>query len=230
MSAPQPASTPKMSVKTEDLGKIFEMAICLLYNTPYDGKYRYDLASAQALVPKLTKLKDHFPACKHTAKAGAVYDFTATADPSQHLSAKTTKHGGKIAPQLVGQAQPAAFCERLGLPAMEVADLKPYIQKNLTTILPKLEENTFSCPTVYYNQKTGRLCVVVQKERINWAAVTFTWTRDAAAWTNSCTFKANGVSILEVQFHTKSRTNMAVRWCFESLLAAFKDNFTVTEL
>jgi hypothetical protein len=224
-------AAPKPPVRTEDLGKIFEMAICLLYNTPYDGHYRYDLAPAQTLVPKLQRLKELFPACTHTAKGGGVYDYTAVADTTQHLSAKTTKRGGKIAPQLVGQAQPAAFCERLGLPQMEVPALKTYIQENLAAkILPVLERNTFSCPTIYYNENTGRLAYVIQKSPIDWSKPVYTWTRPAASWTNSCTFKADGVSILEVQFHSSSRTNMAVRWCYENVLRAFAPNFAVTEL
>ena len=31
---------------TEDLGKIFEMAICMLYGIDYDGKYKYSLDEA----------------------------------------------------------------------------------------------------------------------------------------------------------------------------------------
>ncbi len=224
MSAPH-------TLQTEDLGKIFEMAICLLYETPYDGNYRYDLASAEALKSKLERLKTLFPACRHTAKGGARYDFTVLDDEARHLSAKTTKRGGKVAPQHVGQAKPEAFCERLGLPQMDVAALKVYLQANLAAqILPPLEANTFACPTVYYNKASGRLAYVVQKAPIDWSKPTYTWTRPAATWTNSCTFKADGVSILEIQFHTKSRTNMAVRWCYENVLALFKDNFEITEL
>jgi hypothetical protein len=219
-------------VLTEDLGKIFEMAICLLYETPYDGLYRYSMESAQQLKARVARLKDHFPACQHTAKGGGVYDFTAATPggPAAHLSAKTTKKDGKIAPQLVGQAQPAAFCERLGLPPMESPALKIYIQEHIAEILPKLEENTFSCPTVYYNKKTNRLAYIVRKEPILWAAQSFSWTRAAADWTNSSTLKVNGTSILEIQFHTASRTNMAVRWCFEKLLATFAGNFEIHEL
>lgn len=28
---------------TEDLGKQFEMCLCLLFDTPYNGKYKYGL-------------------------------------------------------------------------------------------------------------------------------------------------------------------------------------------
>ena len=35
-------SAPKQII-TEDLGKMFEMAICLSYEVEYDGKYKYSL-------------------------------------------------------------------------------------------------------------------------------------------------------------------------------------------
>jgi hypothetical protein len=45
---------PKV-VKTEDTGKIFEMAICLVYNIPYEGVYKYSLEAATALKQRLLK-------------------------------------------------------------------------------------------------------------------------------------------------------------------------------
>jgi hypothetical protein len=223
------AAAPR--VVTEDLGKILERAICFLYDTPYDGHYRYSEAAAQALVPRIAKLKDHFPACTHTAKGGGLYDYSTAA--GQHLSAKTTKRGGKVAPQHVGQAKPAAFCERLALPPMEIPALKAYLQERPAEILPKLEDFTWSCPTIYYNKATDKVLYIVRRSPLPWAAqppAAYTWTRPAATWTNSSTLKINGRSILEVQFHTASRTNMAVRWCFEAVLAAFPECFEIHEL
>ena len=45
-------------IVTEDLGKIFEMAICLLYEIEYDGKYKYGLEEAIIIKNKLHKLKN----------------------------------------------------------------------------------------------------------------------------------------------------------------------------
>jgi len=39
-------------VLTEDLGKIFEMSICLLYNTPFDGAFKYSMNDAEELVKR----------------------------------------------------------------------------------------------------------------------------------------------------------------------------------
>jgi len=56
-------------VLTEDLGKIFEMSICLLYEIEYDGKYKYSLEDATIIKDKLHKLKVEFPfKIKHIAK------------------------------------------------------------------------------------------------------------------------------------------------------------------
>jgi len=35
---------------------------------------------------------------------------------------------------------------------------------------------------------------------------------------------------MEFQFHSKSRTNMAVRWCFEEFLVLFKDYLVIENL
>ena len=53
-------SAPKQII-TEDLGKIFEMAICLSYEIEYDGKYKYSLEEADIIKERIYKLKDVFP-------------------------------------------------------------------------------------------------------------------------------------------------------------------------
>ena len=37
------------TLKTEHLGKIFEMAICLLYEIPFDGKYKYNMKESNLI-------------------------------------------------------------------------------------------------------------------------------------------------------------------------------------
>jgi len=59
-----------MTLQTEDTGKMFEMAICLAYGIPYDGKYKYSMELPEKLKPRLSKLIDIFPKCRHTAKKG----------------------------------------------------------------------------------------------------------------------------------------------------------------
>ena len=65
-------------VLTEDLGKIFEMAICLLYKTEYDGNYKYSLEEANSIKERICQLKYVFPYnIKHIAKNGNQYDFVS---------------------------------------------------------------------------------------------------------------------------------------------------------
>ena len=237
---------------TEDTGKMFEMAICLAYGIPFDGKYKYGMELPIALQPRLAKLPTLFPKCTHSAKRGARYDFTCIDDTTKHLSAKTIKKGGaKVAPQVIGQAQPQKFCDELGIPFTTVADLKQYIQTNITTILPHLITHTFDCPNLYYHQEEDKIWFIELAKEIDWTKMAFEWTKTGADWNNSSTLKIKipqpeaesgssssakkttprgFVALVEFQFHTASRTNMAVRWCYDNLLNIFRDHFTITTL
>ena len=142
-------------VLTEDLGKIFEMAICLLYEIDYDGKYKYSMEDARLLKERISSLREIFPhnLC-HTAKNGSRYDFTGVVDLSIRLSAKTTKKDGKIAPQVIGQPSKKKFCDYFELSISSSLDeIKSYIIENIKEMLKKYEECTFDCGTIYYNKK-----------------------------------------------------------------------------
>lgn len=214
-------------VLTEDLGKQFEKAMCNRFVCEYDGLYKYGEEVPNSLQPQLQTLGSLCPGeWRHTARKGAVYDFTNT--EGGHLSAKTSKKSGKIAPQLIGQATPETFCERLSLPKMEVSVLKGFIQTHIKEILPKIYDNTFSCPVIYYNKAKKLVRHIIPISPIPWETMEFTWTRSADIWTNSSTLKVNGKAILEIQFHSGGRTNMAVRWCFDTVLDIFAEHFKVT--
>ena len=74
-------------LQTEVRGKEFEMAICLLYEIEYDGKYKYSLEEATIIKDKLHKLKVEFPfKIKHIAKNGNKYDFVSIDDDKINLS------------------------------------------------------------------------------------------------------------------------------------------------
>jgi hypothetical protein len=222
-------------ILTEDTGKMFEMAICLAYGIEYDGKYKYDMELPRALQGRLAKLPDLFPKVTHTAKHGARYDFTSIDDPTKHLSAKTIKKGsGKVAPQVIGQAQPHKFCKEIGIPFTTVDALKFYIQNNITSILPHLITHTFDCPNIYYHQEEDKIWFIKMTDDIDWSKMTYEWTKVGEDWKNSSTLKINTsrgfVSLVEFQFHTSSRTNMAIRWCYDNILDIFRDNFSITVL
>jgi len=220
-------------IKTEDTGKIFEKAICLAYGIDYDGPYKYSLETATQLAQRLKPLVSSFPKPTHTAARGARYDFTA--DPETHLSAKSTKAGvGKVAPQVVGQSQPQKFCNIIGIPFTTPEALKEYIQTNIQTILPVLVSYTFDCPNIYYNKEQDSIRYITLTTPIDWTRYKFTWTCDWSTWSNSSTLKvvseSGTLALVEFQFHTKSRTNMAVRWCYENFLTLFADHLTVISM
>lgn len=227
------AAAPR--VLTEDLGKIFERAICLVYNTPFVGTYSYDLPRAEALAARLSALPAHFPACTHTAIRGSPYDFTA-ADGTTHLSAKTTKRDGKVCPQVIGQPSRVRFCQHFGLPeaTTDLPAIKEYITANLPTLLSRYESHTFDCPIVYYNDTKKTTLFIRQITPIPWSTLTLRLSHAAAgrAWNESSTvyLGATGrVAIGEFQVHAH-RDCIKFRWCFEKLLAVFPDCFAITPL
>jgi hypothetical protein len=254
-AAAHPTTT---SLKTEDTGKIFEKAICDAYGIPYDGPFQYSQAEVDKLTPRLKRIvtDNLFPMCAHTASKGARYDFTAVADFGLHLSAKSNKKkGGKIAPQVVGQATPQKFWEEYvqfsgGAGAAAVpgaatdptdpATLKKYIQENIAAIMPMLWRYTFDSPIVYYVRDTDQIRFIASGgEEPDWSAFQYTWSRSYDKWTNSTSLRVvapgggdggGDTTIMEFQFHTKSRQNMAVRWAIDKVLQVFAGHFTVVSL
>ena len=172
-----------------------------------------------------------YPYCKN----GARYDFTSLTDERMHLSAKSTKKGvGKVAPQVIGQSQPKKFCEIIGIVYTDNADLKEYIQTNILTILPILESYTFDCPIIYYNQQENTIRFITLNKPIEWDKYKFKWTRSWTDWCDSTTLKVivdeKELALIEFQFHTKSRTNMVIRWSYENFLTIFKLNLCIIHM
>ena len=221
-------------VLTEDLGKIFEMAICLYYEIDYDGHYKYSLQEAQILKNKLGNLKSVFPyAIKHCAKGGSKYDFECIDDPTIHLSAKTTKKDGKVCPQVIGQPSRKKFCEFFDLDVHNVSleQIKLYIINNIAHMLTIYCTHTFDCPLLYYNNHSNKLAFIVYKENINWSNSTIQFSHNIKnkLWNESSSISINGVTIGEFQVHN-NRDCIKFRWCFEKLLAMFGQHFTIVEL
>lgn len=216
-------------LRTEDDGKIFERAICYVYDTPYTQPFPYSDAAARALADRIASLPTLFPSCTHTASRGARYDFTS--EEGGHLSAKTSKRAnGKEAPQVIGQATPEKFCSVLGIPYTDVPALKQFIQENIVDILPSLVEYTFDCPNLYYNKAKNTIQFITLETPIDWSLYDYTWTKPHDSWNNSSTLKVNGVSLVEFQFHSASRKNMAVRWCYDTFLSFFADHLNIVQI
>lgn len=223
-------------VETEKLGKVFEMAICLAIDTKYDGKFKYDISEARHMVERynLKKIKNNFNGYKHTAIGGARYDFSNGS--GKYLSAKTSKiKDAKIGVQCLGQVQPKKFCDYFNIEFTDILTLKKFIQNNTITILKKFEEYTFDCPIIYFNQALNTMKIITQKSKINWESFEYEWTLSPENWNGSSTLKiknknTKSCSLVEFQFHSSSRNNIAARWFLEKLLSVCKDYFTIETL
>jgi hypothetical protein len=223
----------RKKVLTEDLGKIFEMAICLLYEIEYDGKYKYSLEEAHKIKGKLHNLKNVFRfKIKHIAKNGNKYDFVSIDDDKINLSAKTTKKDAKVCPQVIGQPSKKKFCEFFEIDLLyNLEQIKNYIQTNVKTLLEIYAVNTFDCPIVYYNKHKNIILFVKLIEVINWSKydISFSHIIKNKKWNESSSIVINGITIGEFQIHNH-RDCIKFRWSFEKLLHLFKDNFEIVDL
>ena len=221
-------------VVTEDLGKIFEMAICLLYDTPYIGNFKYNMNDAEKLRDNLQTLKTIFPQkLVHTAARGSRYDFTCSnAEEELYLSAKTTKKDGKVCPQVIGQPSKKKFCQHFGLDdSINIVEIKKYIQDNIQNILQQYFHYTYDCPIIYYNKHKDIVLFVKKVSDIEWNKykIDFSHIKKNKDWNESTTITIEDVSIGELQVHNH-RDNIKFRWCFENVLYKFKCNFDVTQI
>lgn len=217
-------------VKTEDLGKTFEMAICLLYGTPYDGIFKYSIKEATLLKDKLFKLKEILPyEMKHISSNGNKYDF---GDNVHTLSAKTTKKNSKVCPQVIGQPTKKKFCEFFAIePSFSLDQIKQYIEYNISDLLGIYISNTFHCPIIYYNQHKHTILFIKMNEPIIWKnnEISFTHIKKNKKWNESSSIIVNGITIGEFQVHNH-RDNIKFRWSFEKLLNTFKEHFNIIHL
>lgn len=222
-------------VKTEDVGKILEMAICLVFGTPFIGNFKYDMESAKKLSNRMNTLPKYFPGeYIHTASGGSNFDFTnSQLNKHSHISAKTNKSGYKVAPYSIGQPTPETFCKRVGIPFIDIPTLKENLQNpNLlrTKLLPIFEDHTFDAPIIYYHKQNNTIKIITQVSKISWNNINFNWTKSHLDWNNSSSLQVNKKTILEVQFHTKNRKNMVNRWNIKNVLLTFPECFQIISL
>lgn len=218
---------------TEDLGKKFEMAICMLYNIPFDGKYKYSMDDAEKLKTRISSFVSVFPyKIKHTAKNGSQYDFTGADDETIKLSAKTTKKDGMVCPQVIGQPSKKKFCEFFNIDiSISIDQIKTYIETNVKDMLNKYFDRTFDCPILYYNQKTDRVSFIKNVNHIDWSSqeIEFSHHKKNKVWTESSSISIKNIKIGEFQVHNH-RDCIKFRWAFEKLLSSFSESFEITNL
>jgi hypothetical protein len=234
----------KITEPNEQLGKMFEMSICLLYNIPYDGGYKYtsdtNKENTEKMKDRIIKLLELFPMCKHSAKCGSPYDYTSIENPELHLSAKTTQKDGKICPQVIGQPSKKKFCEYFKLEidksVVEINELiKQYIQDNIFELLKEYFSHTFDCPMIYYNKKADIVQFITVKQQIEWSqiGISFSHIKKNKLWNESSCIciEKNGklITLGEFQVHNH-RDCIKFRWCFKVLLTEFAEYFNITAI
>jgi hypothetical protein len=239
---------------TEDTGKTFEYALCLLFGIPYtDSTFKYCVKEAMTIADKLQSFITDIK-YEHTASRGSKYDFTASdlelSAKHKYISLKSNKLQSKVATQVIGQITPKGFCERMdelyGIinPYENDEYLKKYIQDNIKVLLPFLFQNTinFNCDILYYQKKKDTIRYIELLKNIDWEDHSYKWTRPAKKslpentglkiWTNSSSMKikieggSKYVTILEWQF-LETRKNMAIRWNLDNLLSVFEQHFKI---
>lgn len=223
--------TATSTVQTEDLGKKFEMGICLLYGIPYDGKYKYSMEEAEKIRDRIAPLLNIFShQIRHTAKNGSQYDFTGLHDETIRLSAKTTKKDGKVAPQVIGQPSRKKFCDVFGIAdTSNLEEIKSYIEVNAQLMLEKYFDTTFDCPILYYNQHKDIVQFIRLVSKVEWSSQVIQFTKTGAAWNESSSIKIGKVTIGEFQVHNH-RDCIKFRWSFEKLIELFKESFEIVNL
>ena len=215
-------------MKTEDLGKIFEKSICLLYNIPYNSKFNYSISKALLLSLRIAKLKNIFPYdLYHSAKNGNRYDFINYTHNIK-LHAKTTKKQAKICPQVIGQPTKETFCKFFKIDQYQI---KNYITNNIHYLLDNYTYYTFDHPIIYYNEYKNLLLFVKLNKDIKWNnyKITFTHIINNKVWNESTTIKIDNTTIGSFQIH-KNRNCIKFRWNFEKILHLFNDHFDITNL
>lgn len=218
-------------ILTEDLGKIFEMAICILYEIKYDGKYKYSIEEAETLSKRIVKLREILPYnILHTAKNGSQYDFMNIENDIK-LSAKTTKKDGKVCPQVIGQPSKKKFCEYFNLDSnTDLQSIKNYIENNIHKILNVYFNYTFDCPIIYYNKKKDLVYYIKNINEIEWDKheIEFSHIKKQKIWNESSCISIKNITIGEFQVHNH-RDCIKFRWVFENLLKIF-DSFEIITL
>ena len=227
-------------VITEDLGKVCEMAFCLLANTPYQGTYRYSMEKAEELKNRFKELEPEFKGMKHTGTLDDLYDFTHESNPDLKMSIKSNKTGYMVGPQ-GGQGTKKTFCEKFNLLQVchtDPAMIKAFVVAETPRILNEFINSTFHCPVIYYNEPCNLLQHIKPiryTNLIDWTKVSlrFSHIEKNKEWNESTTLYLVRDSVLitigEFQNHAH-RNCFKFRFHFKNLLDQFKDHFEIRTL
>ena len=219
----------------EELGKTLEAAVCHHLMIEYNGKFKYSTEKAHAMSAKL-KLIEVFPLLRdakitHTAKGGGRYDYTVELDGEiSRISAKSNyKHSeDRVAPQKLAQVQPLLFNQEVFKDKyIDNYDLKRKIQMNAVHVAKYMERLPFDCPIVYYVKSKDEYSLIKRTSPFCYDGKVITWSRSYDKWKNSSLLKMDGTNVMEFQFHSKNRTNVAVRWYMMNTVNVFPKHFKI---
>jgi len=236
----------KMSVKTEDLGKSVEYSLCNVFETKFNGKFKYCQDRVQKLTTRFRFAKELFQGYIHVGHKDNLNDFEkeikADSEDSvflEHLSVKTTKkkNDWKICPQLIGQPTRFTFCQKFGLDSGEKATLsdaklKDYILENISNMMKEYTKTTFHCPIFFYNEQSDIAMIIKKINNLDWDSMEYRFSHieNKKSWNESTTLyirKDNkNITIGEFQFH-QHRDCVKFRFHLKNVLTIFKESFDV---
>jgi hypothetical protein len=203
------------TLKTEDTGKIAEMAVCLFYDIPFEGEFKYDMDEAKRiskLIPSSLK-EEWAEECEHTATIKGKQDFTSP--DGKYLSLKSNKESGRmLAPQFIGQPTRKSFREKLNIPQPEedtYDDLKEYAVKNVISLLKLYWKHAFNTHLLYYSEKDDSFTLFEPKKCPNFKKGEITFTKQGDKWLESTSLRWKNIPIGEFQCQN-GRNCFKFRW------------------
>jgi hypothetical protein len=221
-----PKQKEESKSNNEEVGKVFEMAICKVFNTPFNGEYIYSEKDAEDMSKKLSVLKTIFSSCEHIGKQNK-YDFKTNLG---YLSAKTTKISSMACPQVIGQCAKDTFAKYFNLPLTSTReDCIKYVYENTSYALQEYIKNTFHCSVVYYDTKKNKLSYIIKKGDIVFEKDDLSFSRSFDEWKGSCQIRYKNITIGNLQTHSDpTRKNIVkFRWNFNNVFSLFKNEFDV---
>lgn len=226
-------------IKTEDTGLTFEYALCMYYGIPYDGEFKYDISKAEKIANKLKNSKIQLKNITgtnmiHTAAKQARYDFTSNDRQIKfHAKSAKKKTNQKQAPEVIGQASMKALISLLDVPiTYNRTQLKSWIMEKIDEYIIKQYNFLFNVPICYFIEDLYECYWITPVKKLNIEKKNITFTRNLENWNNSNTVKYNGISIVEIQFHSSQRVNIVTRFNFNKtgIFAAFPEHFHIEKL
>jgi hypothetical protein len=209
----------KPILKTEDLGKTVEYALCLLYGLEYTGNFKYDTDKAHKLKERFQGIKNKLKVKEFVGKTNNYTDFILKGGSG--LSVKSNKSQSKIAPQIIGQTTKNNFKKHFNCDDK----IKVFVKENLDRVLNEYCKYTFEQTLLYYNEKHDDLLIYKLKNQIKIEGAYFYNEK----WRESATIKYKNLTIGEFQIH-KNRNCVKFRFQLDNFIKLFENDFVIDKI